>query len=184
MMTESSREHSQFGRTHLYYGPGKGKTTAAMGLLLRFLGHGYSAKILQFLKGQEGNQYGELSYLQAVDRVDIEQFSTAHYTPDRTFTEEEMATLQTGLERATEVVETAEEDLILLDELSLLWAFGVCDADQLVKVCTAVPGSVELIITGRKAPDSLVESVDYATRMEEVSHPYQDSVPPREGVEW
>lgn len=173
------------GKIHLYYGPGKGKTTAAIGTVLRFLGHDRSAVVLQFMKGNQsiGSEYGEITYLNDVESVDIFQYPTRHLTPDMSLTQDEQGRIQTGINKAKDAVSTADTDVVVLDELSLLWAFDICDVKTILNICSAKRERTELLITGRQAPPELVDRADYVTYMAEIKHPYQKDVPPREGVE-
>lgn len=179
-------ESDRGGLIHLYYGPGKGKTTAAMGSVVRALGHGWSVSIVQFMKGHDevGEPYGEVAFLEAHDGVAIQQFSTTHaLTPDDLSTDER-ATLRAGFETATEIVSDPERDLVVLDELTLLGELAVIEDDRFVDLFEAKKPGTELLVTGREAPSVVVDAADYVTYMGAVKHPYRRGIEATRGIEF
>lgn len=181
-----SNTTSAMGSSHLYYGPGKGKTTAAMGLAMRAAGRNYSVTILQFMKGHEevGQRYGELDVLRDRDAVEVRQFPTRHATCADDFDDSERETLREGVECAQRVIETAEFDLVVLDELTLLSSFDVVDPSVIVDLFETRPDGVELVVTGRNAPATVVDAAEYVTYMAAVKHPYRQGTTARAGIEF
>lgn len=172
-------------RLHVYTGPGKGKTTAAMGLALRFLGHGEKVLVAQFMKA--GNS-GELA---ALRRFEDAVVMAAPPVQGFTFHMDAVQRARTRAEQtafAEQVREAAAHEqpaLIVLDELGVALALGMVDeaAGRALVDGALVQG--ETAVTGRDAPEWLVEGADYISRIEAVRHPYADEgLAARRGVEW
>ena len=182
-MTDSAT--LQDGSSHLYYGPGKGKTTAAVGLALRAAGHGFSVSLLQFMKGHDevGEEYGEIELLRT-HGIDVQQFPTRHAASVDDLTADERQELLSGVERARETVSDPDIDLVVLDELTLLWEFDVVESEALLSVFEQRSSETELVVTGRTAPAALVDVAEYVTYMAEIKHPYQQGTTARPGIEY
>ncbi len=178
--------HDRDGRIHLYYGPGKGKTTAALGTALRAAGHDWSVAVIQFFKGSEslGQPYGERTLLSDLPTVTLKQYPLdRHVTHDTSLTTEEQATIEAGISAVSDRL-AGDAEMVIADEMTLLWAFGYISTDRLCEVCMEAENNTELLITGRKAPEALVNRADYVTYMDAVKHPYQDGADPVAGVEY
>jgi len=178
-------EHSGF--VHLYYGPGKGKTTAAIGATLRAVGHGWSVALVQFLKGSAvlGQPYGEIDPLTEYEAVSHAQFALdRHISATDTLTEDEWATIESGLETLATHLRDPAIDLVVADELALLWAFDIVDADRLLDVLEDRHSATEVIVTGRQAPAALIDAAAYVTHMGAIKHPFKTGTGAREGVEY
>lgn len=178
--------HRRDGHSHLYYGPGKGKTTAAMGLALRAAGRDLSVSILQLMKGHEdvGERYGEIELLREREGVDVRQFPCRHVEGPDDFTASERRELLDGIETAGEVVSDGGTDLVVLDEFTLAWTFGLVEPPALEALVDRADSAVELVITGRDAPAALVDAADYVTYMAEIKHPFQQGTTARGGIEY
>jgi cob(I)alamin adenosyltransferase len=151
------------GYVQVYTGDGKGKTTAALGLALRASGHGMRTYIGQFMKGQH---YGELDALRDHPYITIEQYGDVRCIRREEVTPDHVAQAQRGLERAREAMLSGQYDIVVLDE-----------------VLDERPERVEVILTGRRAPQELIERADLVTEMREIKHYYQQGVLAREGIE-
>lgn len=171
---------------HLYYGPGKGKTSAAMGQVVRAVGHGLSASVIQFMKGAEEmhDQYGEVKRFQDDPDVDVQQFPVGHMRPDEDLPPAARETLESALDTAAETVSTGAADVILLDEVLTLWDLDVADGDRLGELIRSTEESVELLLTGRDAPAEVVDESDYVTYFADVKHPFRQGLEPRAGIEF
>lgn len=172
------------GYTHLYTGNGKGKTTAAFGLALRALAAGANVFIGQFVKSM---RYGECSIAEAANALGkgqclVELFGNG-CTLLRNPTEEDRAAARAGIARSLEALQNETWDMVILDELTIALHLGlIADAD-IKELLQARPPHVELIITGRYAPDWLIARCDLVTDMQEVRHYYQQGVEARMGIE-
>lgn len=167
------------GMIHLYWGEGKGKTTAAMGLALRALGAGRRVVIVQFLKGGESGEIPLLCRLGAkvfrgkagqkfVFQMDAEERA-------------ENRTLQTeNLRQALE----CPADLLILDEACAAWQYDMVDGTLLQRAVLQKPAAQELVLTGREPAAWMEEAADYSTEMQCRRHPYQKGIMARRGVEF
>ncbi len=163
-------------------GNGKGKTTAALGLLFRAWGRGMKVSMLQFLKN-ENAKFGESK---AAEKLGIEitpsgdGFTWRSKDMDKT-----TARARHGWEMAQEKIASGNYDLIILDEFTYPLHFEWLDVDEVVNwLKENKPPMLHLVITGRNAPKKLVEFADLVTEMKEVKHPYKEGIQGQAGVEF
>jgi len=171
-------------KLHLYTGDGKGKTTAAMGLALRSLGHGNKVLVAQFMK--TGNS-GELTALKKLGATVL----TAEPVKGFTFRMDEAQkaltrSQQTAFAQAvTEAIRQARPDTIVLDELGVALTTGMLEEAAARALIEAALESGETAATGRTAPAWLEDRADYLSRVRAEKHPYaSEGLPARKGVEW
>lgn len=169
------------GYVQVYTGDGKGKTTAALGLALRSAGYGRRVFIGQFMKGQH---YGELTTLEGIAAIDVEQFGDTGCIRREEVTENHRIQARRGLARIEEVLAAGDYQMVILDEINVAIWFGIVEVDQVLKIVKNRPEAVELILTGRRAPEELLAMADLVTEMTEIRHYYRDGVPAREGIEF
>jgi cob(I)alamin adenosyltransferase len=175
----SERQLSK-GYVQIYTGDGKGKTTAALGLALRASGHGMRTYIGQFMKGQ---QYGELDALRDHACIAIEQYGDPRCIRREEVTPEHVAQAQRGLERARAAMLSGAYDIIVLDEVNVALWFGLLAVKEVLAFLDERPERVDLILTGRRAPQELIDRADLVTEMREIKHYYAQGVAAREGIE-
>jgi cob(I)alamin adenosyltransferase len=168
------------GYVQVYTGDGKGKTTAALGLALRASGHGLRTYIGQFMKGQ---RYGELDALRDHPLITIEQYGDVRCIRREEVTPEHVARAHRGLERAREAMRSGQYDIVVLDEVNVTIWFGLLAVGEVLALLDQRPEHVEMILTGRRAPQELIERADLVTEMREVKHYYQQGVMARQGIE-
>jgi cob(I)alamin adenosyltransferase len=168
------------GYVQVYTGDGKGKTTAALGLALRAAGHGMRTYIGQFMKGQH---YGELDGFRDHPAVTIEQYGDVRCIRREDVTPEHIAQAQRGLERAWKAMLSGQYDVVVLDEVNVTIWFGLLAVEEVLAFLDQRPDRVEVILTGRRAPQELIERADLVTEMREVKHYYQQGVQARKGIE-
>ena len=173
-------DHLSKGYVQVYTGNGKGKTTAALGLALRASGHGMHTYIGQFMKGQP---YGELDALRDHPYITVEQYGDVRCIRREEVTPEHVAQAQRGLERAREAMLSGKYDIVVLDEVNVTVWFGLLDVEEVLAFLDEKPEPVEVILTGRRAPQELIERADLVTEMREVKHYYEQGVLAREGIE-
>lgn len=169
------------GYVHVYTGDGKGKTTAAIGLAVRAAGHGRSTYIGQFMKGQE---YGELAALEHLPQVTIEQYGDQGCIRKEEVTSKHIADAVAGLMRAGNELISGRHDIVVLDEVNVALWFGLLEEEAVLELLEARPAGVELVLTGRRAPQAILDRADLITEMLEVKHYYADGVLARKGIEY
>jgi len=183
-MTEDSRR----GLILINTGPGKGKTTAALGTAFRAAGNGMRVLVLQFLKGSW--HYGELDSAEAISSV--EGFSYVMKQLGRGFVKvggadadpEDLKMVVDAWAEAEAAIRSGEWDLIVLDEINYAIGYGMLDATIVAEVLKAKPEMLHVILTGRNASPVLVELADTVTEMREVKHAYQKGILAQRGIEF
>ncbi len=168
------------GYIQIYTGDGKGKTTAAIGLALRASGHGFKTYIGQFMKGQ---YYGELTPLHKNPLIDIEQYGDEGCIRKEEVTDRHIARARDGLKRAARALQSGQYDLVILDEITVAIWFELISVQDVLELMQLRPAHLELILTGRRAPQALIEKADLVTEMREVKHYYTQGVEARDGIE-
>jgi cob(I)alamin adenosyltransferase len=168
------------GYIQVYTGDGKGKTTAALGLALRAFGHGLRTYIGQFMKGQH---YGELQALRDHAGITVEQYGDPRCVRRKEVTSAHRAQAREGLDRALDAMLSGDYDLVVLDEVNVAIWFGVLTTEEVLDFLDRKPAHVEVVLTGRRAPQALIERADLVTEMVAVKHYYDDGVQARVGIE-
>ena len=169
------------GRIIIHTGDGKGKTTAALGTVFRALGHGHKICVIQFIKGQ--GKYGERIFAEQLDNLDWHicgkgfVFNKEQLDEDRKVAEE-------GFALAAEVIASDRYDLVVLDELTYLPNLGFLAVDEIVETLKAKPERLTIIITGRDAPQELVELADTVSEIAVVKHAFKQGIKAQKGVEF
>lgn len=167
---------------HLYHGPGKGKTTAAMGLALRMAGRGRQVVIAQFLKSSDSGERNILSRLPNIHLLEIpEQLKFSfRLTPQEQL--DEQRRYRDMLEQASQLCAHGETGLLVLDEVCDGVNAGLVSPEQLLECLDQV--QAEIVITGRNPHPKLTERADYITFFAKERHPFDSGIPAREGVEY
>lgn len=169
------------GYIQIYTGNGKGKTTAALGLAVRALGNGFSVYIGQFMKGQE---YHELKTFEKLDNIDVEMYGTDTCLISRDCVQQcDIDKAKLGIERVREIYKSKQYQVIILDEICVANYFGLVTEKEILDLMKEKPEDVELILTGRYAPQSIIDEADLVTEMKEVKHYYTKGVMARDGIE-
>jgi cob(I)alamin adenosyltransferase len=170
------------GFIQVYTGNGKGKTTAALGLALRAVGHGLKVLVVQFMKGNV--QYGELEsakklspYL-TMKQAGRETFISKSY-PDPM----DLQLAQEGFSVARKAIQNKEYDIVILDEINLAIDYGLIPLTDVLQLIDSKPETVELILTGRNVKPEILERADLVTEMAERKHYYNKGVTARKGIE-
>lgn len=169
------------GYIHIYTGDGKGKTTAALGLALRASGHGLSVYIGQFMKGQH---YGELTSLALISNITIKQFGDPGCFRKEAVTSQHIDQAHKGLEEFEMIMKNRFHDILIMDEICVAIWFGLISESQVIHVMQSKPENSELILTGRKATQNLIDHADLVTEMREIKHYYKSlGILARRGIE-
>ena len=185
-MTEN--ESARRGLILINTGPGKGKTTAALGTAFRAAGNGMRVLVLQFLKGSW--HYGELDAAEALSGVD--GFAYVMRQMGRGFVKvggaeadpEDLRLVETAWTEAAEAILSGDWDLIVLDEINYAISYGMLDPAAVADVLRRKPEMLHIILTGRNAHPLLVELADTVTEMRELKHAYQKGILAQRGIEF
>lgn len=152
-------------------GNGKGKSTAALGLLVRAAGYDFSVGMFQFIKSAE-TRYGEHI---AAERLGIEIIPLGDgFTWLSENIEEDRALAERGWARVHDVLSRGVFDVLILDELTYCLKFGWLDTTMVVDALRSRPRGTHVVVTGRDAPQALIDAADIVTEMAVVKHPYRD----------
>lgn len=170
------------GMIQVYTGDGKGKTTAALGLACRAVGHGYKVFIVQFLKGNI--DYGEMETARRLaPSLTIRQMGRGcrvnRENPDLA----DIKLCQEAMVVARGAILGGEYDIVILDEINVAVDLGLVQKEEVLKLMDERPVNVELILTGRHAAQEIIERADLVTEMVEIKHYYQKGIESRKGIE-
>ena len=166
----------------IYTGEGKGKTTAALGLLLRASGQGLKTCMIQFVKAQTG-RWGETK---AAEKLGLEWHTIGDgFTWKSKGMDETIAKALHGWAIAQEKITSGKYDMIVLDEFTYLMHFGWLDTGEGVEwLRVHKPPGLHVVITGRYAPDELIDYADLVTEMTKIKHPYDQGRKGQKGIEF
>ena len=165
-------------------GPGKGKTTAAMGTALRAVGQGLRVLMLQFLKGSW--HYGELDAVQAFgDKFVVKQMGRGFVKVGGAETDpEDVRMVEEAWAEAEKAILGGEWDLVVLDEVNYAISYGMLDPAKVAAVLRRKPEMLHVILTGRNAHPTIVDLADTVTEMRQVKHAYEKGVMAQRGIEY
>lgn len=166
----------------IFTGDGKGKTSAALGITLRALGHGRRVYIAYFMKGDF--PYGEQKVLSQLPDVTFARFGFETFVDPSNVKPEEKKEAQKALEAARKAMLSLAYDMVVLDEVNVAVAWNLINIDQVIKLISDKPEKVELVLTGRYADPRLIELADLVTDMVKVKHPYDKGILSREGIDY
>jgi len=181
--TDARQKNRRFrGQIQIYTGNGKGKTTAALGLAFRAAGHGCRTFFGQFMKAQPSGERAAARKLGGL--ITFAMFGRPGLIhvkgrPDP----EDVRRARRGLARCRTAVRSGGYDLIVLDEINVALHFGLLDLEEILAFLDERPPSVEIILTGRRAPAALIRRAGLVTEMKEIKHYYAAGVPARRGIE-
>jgi cob(I)alamin adenosyltransferase len=167
----------------VHTGNGKGKTTAALGMVLRSLGHGYNVGIIQFIKGA----------WEPAEKKVLEQWQNQleFYAMGEGFTwetqdrERDIENAQKAWEKAKELILNPDYNLVLLDEINVALKLGFLDVNEILRTLSEKPEDSHVICTGRGAPPELIEQADLVTEMKLIKHPFREQgIKAQPGIEY
>lgn len=176
-MAESKYER---GLVHIYTGDGKGKTTAALGLAMRAVGQGLKVLFVQFVKGD--SLCGEHLFVKKYKPFEIVQIN------DKSSFSQTVEELRLKTEEAMRYSEDAilkgKYDMVILDELCYALSQSYLPLQQVLDLIRNKPRSLELVLTGRGAPQELIQEADLVTEMRQIKHPLEKGIKSRKGIEY
>lgn len=179
---ESTATMTKRGLVMVITGNGKGKTTSAFGQVLRAIGQGYRVCMIQFMKGRK---YGEVL---AAEKY-LPNFTYYHFGLDSFVMRDNTAPIdielaQQGLEKAKEVINSGEFDMVILDELNVAVNFNLVSKEEVLKMVQSKPSELDIILTGRYAFEELIEAADMVSEVKEIKHHYAAGIKDRAGIEY
>ena len=166
----------------VHTGKGKGKTTAAMGLVMRCIGHGFRVGIVQFVKGVW--ETGERAVLRRFpDLVTVKAMGEG-FTWEIQDRERDVAAAQRAWEAGKEMIADPSYKLVLLDELNIVMRYDYLPLDEVIATLRDKPRDLHVVVTGRNAKDELIEIADLVTDMTQIKHPFRGGVKAQAGIEF
>lgn len=192
----------ELGLVQVYTGEGKGKTTAALGLAFRAVGHGFRVHIIQFMKGR--GYAGELLAAQRLSpELTISQYGRNCaistdiqmgyrkctgcgdcFIKDRGIDPEDIRMTEAALDEARDFLKNKKCDILILDEIGNTFRYNLVKTDTILEIIKHKPSDIELILTGRGMPSEIYDASDLVTEMREVKHPFKAGVSSRRGIEY
>lgn len=169
------------GYLHIYTGKGKGKTTAALGLAVRAAGAGKKVLFAQFLKTPSTSEHTALKQLS--DKITVRFFGPSDFAEQQVKPEHIHAT-QEGLDEIALMMIHEKYDVVILDEVINALNYNLITIEELLDTVHERPFHIEMVLTGRNAPEVLIEAADLVTEMEEVKHYFHSGVVARKGIEF
>jgi cob(I)alamin adenosyltransferase len=167
----------------VHTGPGKGKTTAALGMVVRAIGHGMKVGVVQFVKGAMTT--GEKAVFDAFpDRIEFKPMGEG-FTWDTQDRARDIAVTRAAWEEVKRMIADPSYQLVLADELNIVLRYDYLPLDEVLDVFAAKPEMTHVIATGRNAPAALIEAADLVTEMTLVKHPFREQgVKAQKGIEF
>lgn len=166
----------------VHTGKGKGKTTAAMGMAMRCVGHGMKVGIVQFVKGVWDT--GERRVLAAFPELCVMRAMGEGFTWDTQDLQRDVAAARRAFETAKEMIGDSSFRMVILDELNIVLRYGYLPLEEVLEVLRNKPRELHVVVTGRNAKEELVEAADLVTEMTLVKHPFRSGVKAQPGVEF
>lgn len=183
---------AELGLVHVITGDGKGKTTSSLGLAMRAVGNNLKVHMIQFLKsGFTGEIYSAKKLGFSIEQFGVDALKQKHLQEfaDRTGSfvfqpdvKEKDAAMQ-GWQHAKDMIKSGNYDLIILDEINCVLAKDLIPIKEVLDVVKE-HGKVELVLTGRDAPEELMDAADYVNVVQRVKHPWQKGIVARKGIEY
>lgn len=169
------------GLVQVFFGDGKGKTSAALGVLLRASGHGKRVLFLAFFKGRFS---GEIAAVQCIPGVEYYQFGTEEFVCGGRLSPEKVQEFQCGWHLAQEALLTGAYDLIILDEFLYAFSWGLLSWETFRAILFSRKPWVEVVLTGREAPEELLATADLISEIRNIRHPIEQGIRARRGFEY
>ncbi len=166
----------------VHTGKGKGKSTAAFGMVFRHVGHGMRSGVIQFVKGSWGT--GERTVLEKFPELVTIKAMGEGFTWETQDRDRDVAHARAGWEEAKKMIADPSYRLVMLDELNIVLRYDYLPLDEVLDVLKSRPIDKHIIITGRNANEHLIELADLVTEMEQIKHPFRSGVKAQAGIEF
>ncbi len=175
------------GYIQIYTGDGKGKTTASLGLALRALGHGWKVLVIQFTKGEQGeNYYGEMVSASKFsnNNLEVAQFGMDRVVYSHNVCIEDFKEAKRGWQFAKEAIRSGKYQLVIMDEINICTDLGMIKVSEIKDELLNKPKNLEIVLTGRRAHPELVALAHLVTEMKPIKHYFDMGVMARQGIEY
>ena len=166
----------------VHTGKGKGKSTAAFGMVFRAIGHGFKVGVVQFVKGAWAT--GERDVLQKFPELVTIKAMGEGFTWDVADRQRDIAAARAAWEEAKRMIADPAYRLVLLDELNIVLRYDYLPIEEVLETLGSKPRDTHVIVTGRNAKDELIEIADLVTEMTEIKHPFRSGVKAQAGIEF
>jgi len=166
----------------VFTGNGKGKTTSALGMAFRSIGHDFKVCVIQFIKGNW--KCGEIVSAKRFEGLLDFHVMGKGFTWESENLEEDKKIAQEAWDFAKEVINSGKYQMVILDELTYLIKYNMVDEDEIINFLANRPDDLHLVVTGRDASDALIEIADLVTEMVSTKHPYDSGVKAQKGIEY
>lgn len=172
----------ELGLVQVYTGDGKGKTTASLGLSFRAAGCGLNVLFLQFLK--PAADCGEEFAAQRFDNITFLPLGEDHIYGNQVSRAEDLDMAARAFTQAKDLIYSGKYDLVVLDEINVAMAWDLLDPQQVIVMLKARPQHVEVVLTGRRCPQAIMDYADLVTEMRLIKHPFDEGITARRGIEY
>jgi len=173
------------GLVIVYTGGGKGKTTAALGIALRAVGHGYKICMIQFIKGSW--HYGEMNSSKKLE-PDFELIAIGKgfvgILDDKSSKEEHQEIAKEAIRISKEKIQSGKYNIVILDEINYAVNLGLITVDDVLSLIKIKPPSLHLILTGNYAKEEIIGAADLVTEMTEIKHPFKMGIKAKKGIDF
>lgn len=181
MTAETAEKKAPRGLVVVYTGHGKGKTTAALGMVFRALGRGMKVGVVQFIKGKW--KTGERLFAESLPNLTFKVMGLGFTWESDDLSNDKAAALAAWSE-ARAMIEGGEHAIVVLDEITYTFHYGFVPLEDVLATLRARPAHVHVVLTGRNAPEELIALADLVTEMKPVKHPFEQGVPAQIGVDF
>ena len=181
-----NKEDNKDGLVIINTGGGKGKTTAALGLALRAAGHGQKVLILQFIKGAW--KTGEAKIMERLKpEIEMEQLGKGFIKfadGKLQITKKDIENAEESLQYAKERINSGKYDMVILDEINNIISYGLVGVSEVTEIINRKPSGLDLVLTGRGAPEELIKIADTVSEIKEIKHAYSKGIKAKKGIEY
>ncbi|HPL01804.1 MAG TPA: cob(I)yrinic acid a,c-diamide adenosyltransferase [bacterium] len=182
MSAKNNKIKKPAGLVIVYTGEGKGKTTAAIGLAIRAAGWGKKIAVIQFIKGYK--EIGEWKFLESIKQIDIYQTHDSKIASIGLPNNQHKSSCLKSLKMLKTLINKDEHDVLILDEINNAISYDLVEAGEIIKILNDRPVRQTVILTGRNAPEEILEIADLVTEMKNIKHPYDIGIQAKRGIDY